>query len=344
MADDGEPGRVGTREAVPGDSSPGDDLAPDSSARTGSVWSRLWPALPAATRRPERLAALILGLGVVLIAIWEGSLAVRGWIHAQPDYQLPFDQIELEPPPPEYIKPGARGLLEQIRQRAQYPKILPVLDLDLDALAQAFSLHGPWIKSVDHIERRDQNRLIMRLTYREPVAKTDLARAGWVVLDRDGVVLETAELDTSAAGFLVEIINLDTAQDPLNPKVGVSLGPPGSATESRVAASVKLADFFRRQGRNAFDLPRAPVLFDRISTPEQSNPRDLYAQTSEGLWVHWGQPPGSEPPSEPSALVKWSMLSEYMARPENRKLKNPNDLLIFERNGARLVQGKPRKP
>jgi hypothetical protein len=106
---------------------------------------------------------------------------------------------------------------------------------------------------------------------------------------------------------------------------------------------VKLADFFRRQGREALDQPRTLILFDRISTPEQTDPQDLYAQTSDGLWVRWGHPPGSELPSEPSALVKWSMLTEYLVQPENRKLKSTNDLLIFDRNGVRLVQGKPRE-
>jgi hypothetical protein len=339
VADDGAPGHVGTREAVPGDSSPGDDLASAPSAR-----SRLWPTLSASTRRPERLAALILGLGVLLIAVWEGSLAIQRWLHAQPIHQIPFHQIVLDPPPPAYIKPGASGLLEQVRQSAHYPEIISVLDIDLAELAQSISLHEPWIKSVDRIEIVGYpNQLIVRVTYREPVAKAKLAQAGRVVLDRDGVVLDTTELDSLSAGFLIEISKLDTPEDPLNPKVGVSLGPSGSASESQVAASVKLADFFRRQGQEALGQPRAPILFDLISSPESTDPQDLYTRTSEGLWIHWGHPPGTELPSEHSALVKWSMLTEYLAQPENRKLKNPNDLLIFDRLGARLIRGLPRE-
>ncbi len=336
MADDGEPGRVD------GENSPHDDLPQGDSTRSSSFLARLWPLLPASTRRPERLAALILGLGVVLVGLWKGSLAVRDWLHAQPVRQLPFQDVTLEPAPPSYIKFGQSGLLAQIRERAHLPERISVLDLDLGELARTFTLHEPWIRSVDEIEIRYPNQLIVRVTYREPVAEAKLARAGRVVLDREGVVLETSELDPVASGSLITITGLDRPETPLDPKVGVSLGEPGSEVEARVAASVKLADFLRHQTRGGPDHPRSPIAFDQISA--LFGAQKLSARTTEGLWVHWGSAPGSESETEPSALAKWSMLTERLARPEDRIPKSPNDLLVFTRDGARLIQGVRKRP
>lgn len=344
MADDGEPGRVGTREAAPGDSSPGDDLAPDPSARSQSHFDRLWSSLPAPPRHPERLAALILGLGVLLVALYEGGLAIRAWLHAQPTYQIAFENITLEPDPPPFIKIGKPGILAQIRQRAHFPGSLSVLDFDhakLGELARSITLHQPWIKSVDEIEIPRPNQLIVRVTYREPVAEAMLARAGRVVLDRDGVVLETSEIDPIAAGSLIAITDLDTPDSPLDPKVGVSLGDSGSEAESRVVSAVNLADFLRRQTRGGPDQPRSPLTFVQISTLD--GPHVLSARTSDGLWVRWLSAPGAELPGEPAALAKWSMLTERLSRPEDRIPQNPYDYVEFTRDGAHVKQGVPRK-
>ncbi len=337
MADDGEPGRVGTREAAPGDSSPG-----PAPPRSESVLARLWPSLPLSVRRPERLAALILGLGVLLVGLWEGSLALRDWLHAQPAHQLPFDNLILEPPPPTYIKIGKPGILSHIRQRAHLPQHLAVLNLDLGELARAITLHEPWIRSVDQIERGYPNRLIVRVTYREPVALAHLARAGNVVLDRDGVVLESSEIDPIAAGSLIAITDLDTPENPLDPRVGVSLGAPGSESEALVASAVKLADYLRRQTRGGPDQPRSPIAFKQVSAVEGAH--TLSAMTTEGLWVRWLSAPGSERDGEPTASAKWSMLTERLARPEDRIPSNPYVYVEFTRDGARLVQGESRTP
>lgn len=336
VADDGESGRIGTTGTAPADVPPGEEGAPG-----GSVLERLWLVPPSWARRPERLAGVVLGLGVLVAAVWFAARSVRDWLHAQPAYQMRFDELVLEPEVPAYIKIGKEGLLEEVRKRAGLGEEVALLNLDLGELARALALE-PWIRSVEQVERGFPPRLTVRVRYREPVARAWLSRAGWVVLDREGVVLEAQELNLGATGPLVVISHLDRAEAALDPRVGVSLGEPGSEARERVKAAVALADFLRRQTQGGSGRLVSPIGFSQVSAVDGAH--ELMALTTDGLWVRWGSAPGDELESrnEPSALAKWSMMMERLARPEDRKPRNENVFLEFTRDGARLRQGDRR--
>jgi hypothetical protein len=275
-------------------------------------FARLVP--PPAARRPAlaRLGIAALGGAVALalvVAVGAHALrAVVAWLHGQPSYQLDFRDITLDPPPPSCYRWGARGFLDRVRAASREPETLPVLDLDLGHLARQFTHYG-WVKKVEGASLEHPKRVTVRLVYREPVARL---QGCWdFALDQDGVVLAGSDIDWEAAGPLVGISLLNPPEDP-KPGLVCRPGPSPDVLEPAVAcaSASRLAGFLKPA--LARDLREIPEPSFVAIVPSQR--ASLYVQFSEALMFHWGRLPGEEPPGEPPAEAKWTMLRDWLVR------------------------------
>ncbi len=286
-------------------------------------------SLPMLDRRwATRVMIVAVALAVLLAVGYRSFRLATAWLHDQPQHRLPFSEIELDPNPPSYIKLGRVGLLEQVRQRANLPESLAVLEVDLGKLARAFAVYSPWVEQVDGIRRDYPNRLVVQLTYRRPVAFLLEGSPEPIVLDRHGVVLPLKEIDP---GTLLELIKIVNVAGPFEPSPGKMLAPAGSDTEVKLRAATELAWFFQRNTPDR--LPSlSPVRVTQVNL--KFGEKSLYARTAAGLWVLWGDAPGHEPPGSPGATRKWEFLQDWVAR--HPPPYDPGDYLVFTRERALL--------
>src|SRR5690348_18368455 len=81
------------------------------------------------SRRPRidraRSAVAVVVLSLALLGSYLGILAIRAavaWLGEQPAYQIPFREIQLDPPPPPWYRGGREAFLEHVRHRARMPE------------------------------------------------------------------------------------------------------------------------------------------------------------------------------------------------------------------------------
>jgi hypothetical protein len=196
----------------------------------------------------------VVGVGSVtlLLLVVGGSWTLRSlanWQQAQLRHQLPFSKIELDPPAPPWILGGSQALLERVRDSAGCGPNVEVLSEDLSKLRDAFAGHSPWVQRVRRIERRYPNRLIVRVDYREPVARLGTERSRSLYLDAEGIVLPAAEIDDSAAGALIalSLVSLPVVDIRAGQAMTVSPGTGAAATNAPIKSAARLAAFLRNQ-------------------------------------------------------------------------------------------------
>lgn len=295
-------------------------------------------------RRLAVIGALAVLIGMAMVALYYLGQAASDWLGRRETYLLRFDQIVLEPEPPAYIKLGRAGLLRQVRERAQAPEELSILNLDPALLAKWFGLHAPWVEEVLRIERSYPNRLVIRLRYREPVALVHQPTGPGIFLDRNAVVLPNREIATEAARPLLRIegltseLRIDGQPIPLRTKVGVCVAPTGAEeVEHRAIASCRLAAFLKRRLIEAKALApgHRPDLIHAKDGADQ-----LWVRTESHFWILWGEPPGEEPAGRSKALEKWEQLLGWFSQPETSR-PGENDYLEFRRDGPQLQHGRP---
>lgn len=309
----------------------------------GSRWATgTAPRRPALTRLV--LAAVLAVVAVGLLGLG-GSRAVRFLIdrlHRLPEYQLPFREIVLDPPPPPWIQSGRLGLLERVRVQAHWPELLPVLNLDLEDLARDFRNHSAWVARVRRprgIERSYPNRLVVRLDYREPVAEVRCGPSAFV-LDGDAVILPADDLDRDAAGPLVRLHGLDPPFDGRPGQYWGSAADGLAEPDPRAAAASRLAAFLKAKTRREAPgrLPFRPIAI-RHRDPDGS----LCVLGEASTWVCWGEAPGAEVPGRPTAAEKWEMLRAWARLHGPADVVDP-DFLDFTRDGVVVRTGKARTP
>ncbi len=295
-----------------------------------------------------RLAAAIGVAVIILVALvilarrgWNHALA---WLHARPAYRLAFDEIRLDPPPPPWIKSGSAGLLEHVRHGARRPETLSSLDIDLDELRRDFQRGSPWVRSVVRIRRAYPNTLKVAVEYRRPVA---LVRIGnlRLVLDRDGVVLPGDDLTLSETGPLIELRGLlppgATAENvEALPGKSLKIVPPdgGKPTDSAVLEAARLAGDFKDRGADRGP-PDAPCLVRAVQVFLYRANHYNYAITAEDAWLLWGRPEGDEPPDEPTAEQKWTMLRDWLAAGHRLADVTFPQVVMFTKDGIDVRQG-----
>jgi hypothetical protein len=321
---------------------PGTRTSPEPSQATDGPappWPRLLgasterAAVPAGTRRPLLIGAGAVGLAVLglLAAHWQPVLI--GWLGKRPEHTLRFEEIQIEPTPPAYIRSGAAGLLARVRQAAGFPEAMSALSLGPGEVRRAFALGSPWVEAVEAVELAGHpNRLTVRLRYREPVAWIGPPE-GPTFLDGNGVVLPGDDLDLAQAGPLARI---EGRSWPAAPRAGVALDPSDTASGRVLRSAVRLAGFTRQMAASERHLEGRITAID-----VRHGPRWLYCRTAAGLWVLWGASPEDEAPGQPTATRKWRWLQEWLARRADVTARRSDSYLAFGPTGPEL---RPRLP
>jgi hypothetical protein len=311
---------------------------PPPDARDFPRLAGLGPVRRISNRRLAWIAALAVASGLAVVALHALARLAIDWLHRHDPYQTDFAAIELDPPPPDFLRLDASTLLEQVRRAAGRPERLSTLDLDLDALASEFAKHTPWVESVRRIERSYPNRVIVRLTYREPVARIRTLDGKTIILDRGAYVLPNDELAEHVKRTLPSITGLP---GPLETRPGLGVAPPGGEVERHVLAAARLAGYLRDREVERKDARADQVVI--ISTRHGAD--HLYLGTTDAdrdrdpdFWFLWGHAPGSEGPQELDASIKWNQYLEWFSRPDRPRLA-PLQYLEFTPQGPRLMTG-----
>ena len=290
------------------------------------------------TRRvsPRRLAgAVVLGLslawgGYEVVARSAGS--ITRWVAAQPDYQIPFGEIELDPLPPAYIRSGAAGILESVQHEAKYGTTLPILATNLDDLRQSLS-RNPWVENAGPV-RSSYRHLAIHVAYRQPVAVVvlDPPRKQVIVVDRNGVELPTRPYqfewtETSpryrAAGVptpLVKIISVGTNVPDRTGLVWKSASP--RVEDERVPQAARLAAFLAARAGTRTPGDRPTPDFTEIHYYRKKQATGFFLRDARDRWFFWESAPGSEAVTEPSAVEKWRQLGRFLDGPRADELRS----------------------
>lgn len=320
-------------------------VGPDDGGEDPSPRPRRFP-LPRHGRLDVRKLATfaMLGLSLAGVMLYVGRQAVDSaltWLHAQPRYQLPFGGIQLPEPPPDCFRGGTAGFLDGVRRNANEPEVLSLLDVDAARLRNAFKSF-PWVEEVGEIER-PPGGLIVHLKYRRPVARVFITRDQQFVLDREGCVLRSKDIDAGRLGTLIWIVGQNLSAPPVERegtiwKTATSESPNREALDRGVVQAAKLAGFFLDPARAAEAASLPAVQADVITVAAPKLNRGLFIETVGKIQIHWGRGPGDEEPGELSAAEKWDLLISQARM--GMEQKDPLDMWVFEQ--SRIVY-KPYK-
>jgi len=289
---------------------------------------------------PRVLLAGLLLLGMLSVVGYLGLTAVRSavrWLHRQPQYQVPFGEIRLQPEPPPWFRGGAEGFLKQVREKSQQPEVLAVLDLEDERLTRAFRDYSPWVEEVARVTFPPQS-IRIQLRYKRPVAIQEIGAGETLFLDRHGHLLPAEDIDREQLGPLIKITGPGLAPaDGNRPggiwKSGLS-GPDAAWVESCVRGATSLAGFLQDRSEEASETPALRV--DSIYANE-SLKRGLFVVTTEGVVLLWGEAPGQEKPGTLKAEEKGEMMKKGAAATSRRKLAN-RGYWKFERTELRPIE------
>lgn len=347
----------------------GDDLDPldDSGAFGGRVpfgsprLARLVQS-PAARRLSPRRLVLALGLGTTLA--WgllelgtRSAAGLTNWVAGQPEHRIPFESIELVPPPPPFIRDGAPGILAAVRDEARYDAGLSVVATDLDELRTALSLN-PWIEGVAAV-RASYRRVSAEVTYRQPLALMVFEVAGKrdqaVLVDRNAVemlhdeaVFRWARMQPyrpeGAARLLIEIRGFGAGEGDRTGKTFKPADP--KFPENKVLEAARIADFLARHADQMTPKGHAYPNFWKIEytgIPESARPRSgFFLVDDRKNLIMWDSGPEHEARGEPRAGEKWQMLGRFID--ERGKLDLGNTEANYLRFGNDGVEVRPRPP
>lgn len=280
----------------------------------------------------RRLAASLI---IILIGWASYLLAGRavGWLHAQPEFAIPFDAVELVPEPPVALRNGRKAILTRVRERAKIDGPIRLLDQDLRELGLAFAKHSPWIAGVDRVQRVYPGRIVVRVVYREPVARIDYSADRFIAIADDGVVIPGEDLLTSIAATLPRLKGFASPPQGLP---GHYLGADRDGNvPPEITSAVALARFLHlAEGGNG---PSPQFASVNVSKGADK----LLLRTGRGLWVFWQNAPGREEGDEPKAAEKLKRFAQWQAENRNEPFTD-EQCLYFSGDSAELKP--PSKP
>ena len=303
---------------------------------------------PAARRLALPKLAGAAGAGLVVIGlIWVGGMwlvrSVTAWVESQPEHQIAFTEIILDPPPPPYIRTGAAGILHKVRSEARREERFSIPSIDLGELRKDFP-RSPWVEAVPGIER-SYRALAVRLVYRKPVAVAEFEQDHVVVIDKDGVILPADDIEWVEKGkkFLVRgiarpliLIRSVNSLASIRPGLPWKRADVLGDRDEQVLGAARLAEFLQRQSSVTPGGKQAPE-FVTIHPDEET--LRYFVQDQAGNWVFWNQAPGAEPIGEPTAEMKWKMLMDLVDSKGPLNAKG-FDYLKPTHKGVEFVQGR----
>lgn len=137
------------------------------------------------------------GLVLLLVAVFLGGVIWAGrWgleqLQGDDRYAVRFADIECEPP----ASLSQRDFLDEVQFVGQLPSRLDLLDKELtNKLRDGFAKHA-WVEKVDSVEMHPPKRIVVKLTYRQPVlvvkvgAKTRVVDGHGILLPKDAPTLD----------------------------------------------------------------------------------------------------------------------------------------------------------
>ncbi|WP_165245860.1 cell division protein FtsQ/DivIB [Paludisphaera soli] len=265
-------------------------------------------------------AALLLSASLLGVLFYAGGQALNSgvaWLHRQPQYQLPFDRIELPIPPPACFRGGTSTFLDRVRRNAEESEVLPILDVDPERIRAAFK-RFPWVEQVLSVEFPPRG-LVVRLAYREPVAKVQLPGADQLLLDREGCILPVDDIDVEQVKRLIWIRG-DGLTAPAKDRVGklwrteASETSRGAVVDRGVIQAAHLAGFLLEPARREQAESSSALRIVTIYATDPPANRGLFIRNADGTTILWGRGPGDEQPGEQTAPEKWEILVDQAGR------------------------------
>jgi hypothetical protein len=295
------------------------------------------------------LGALVLAAGFLWV-----KRASLDWLADQPQYQVPFDQIQLvdasgQPnPPPRWYHGGARVFLENVRIASREPEAVSVLHFTADRLSQVFKNYA-WVEDVIGVHY-GPGSIRVELRYRQPVAWVQLRGGEQIMVDHEGTILPAKDIDVSALGRVIKIygdLNDNGLAPPSDFRFGVKWkcragAPAVEEVDSRILAAARLAGFLTGE-EQARDAEKSPALRVIGIIVTDFRGRGLFVSNNEDAAILWGDAPGSERPETPSADEKWAMLRRWAETTEARRLV-VGDYWAISGSGVRFVCRHPQAP
>lgn len=278
-----------------------------------------------------RRGVIVAGALVALALGWWFRDLPRSWLARHSTYRTTAEAIEWQPAPPDWVRPSAADLAIQVARRAGWPAQFSPLEIDLDRLADDVRFHCPWIEAVERIERAWPNRLTLHVRYRKPAARLVFGDGQTeAILDQQGVVLPSREVEDRVASDLVRLIlkndnpdrldlGLDPNREPGRHAARSGSTDPNSPEAQRLRDAIHLAMFLRDQraslsdaagtasvGANDGDPARTDgVWLNRVAV-NPTDPRGLFIWIQSRTWIVWGRSlERPDPEGEPSNLEKW---------------------------------------
>jgi len=286
-------------------------------------------------------------------SIYLGSRTIRSafaWLADQPQYRLPFHDVQLVPPPPDWYRGGTAAFLESVRRRARAPAAIPVLDLKPNQVRLMF-LQSPWVENVVRVTYPPHG-LRVDVQYREPAAMVKLPGEPPYLLDASATILPWDDIDPDRLnqGGPIAVIQGDGLSGPLDPRPGATWRPKPGMTDiaegnGRVHAAAKLAGFLMAKQRltdttHAPTPAPAPALAIRAINPMDPQGRGLFLLNGEDSFILWGEAPGEERPGGLNAEEKWAAIRHWGETTPNRRLQKPRDFWRITRSGLVPVDTK----
>ncbi|MEM7314211.1 MAG: hypothetical protein AAF497_13770 [Planctomycetota bacterium] len=245
------------------------------------------------------------------------------YVLTQKKYELTTESIEITPQP---------AWITQSNVAAESANAgglsgLSVRQPDLTVVvSQAFRMHA-WVKSVNHVTKRHPARVLVDLTYRQPVAMVEIPYSesptgiGRLPVDIEGVLLPTADFTAQLAKNYLRISAGDTT--PASNIAGTAWG------DERVHGAAQVAAFLTPHHLN-FGLTKITA----YRGPQRiQGKNDLYyvLRSREGTTIIWGRAPGDEQAGEPPAEQKLTRLAEYIQQHGSLMVDHPGQTIDLRR-------------
>lgn len=283
------------------------------------------------------LAVLAALAATVLVGKELLHLAMK-WLHQQPEYQLRFLDIELSPPPPAWFRGGAEAFLRQVKENRKEDDLLPILELEPERIASDFKLF-PWVDDVSRVEFPPQC-IKVHLAYKKPVAVMAMPTGEKIVLDGQGHMLPTSDIDDEKLGPLIKINGTGLVHSPGNRPGDIwksaALPREADKQERGVLGAARLAAFLAEPSRASKAAALPALRFWTIYATDPPYDRGLFVRSAEDT-ILWGSGPGEEAPGEPNAEEKWLMLEKW-ANNSARSSLLPGNFWAFSRTELRPVE------
>jgi hypothetical protein len=186
-------------------------------------------------------------------------------------------------------------------------------------VSQAFRMH-PWVKSVNHVTKRHPARVLVDVTYRQPVAMVEVP-TGRLPVDIEGVLLPPGDFTPELANNYLRVSAGDTT--PASNLAGTAWG------DDRVHGAAHVAAFLTPHHLN-FGLTKITAYRGAQRAKGES---DLYyvLRSREGTTIIWGRAPGEEQAGEPVADQKIVRLAEYIQQHGSLMVDHPGQTIDLRR-------------